>query len=87
MQLREPESFGIFNHHQTGVGYINPDLNHSGRDEYIDVTFADSESGLNSTTIDGDEFTLTGTGVGTVTLTGTPTFSFTALASHPTSLK
>ncbi len=40
---------------------------------YIDVTFADSGSGLNPATVGGDEFSLSGAGAAGVTLGGTAT--------------
>ena len=41
---------------------------------YLDVSFVDTgDSGLDTTTIDGDELTLGGAGVGTATLSGTAT--------------
>ncbi len=53
-------------------GRVSPEAINTRR--HIDVTFADTGgSGLDTTTIDGDEFTLSGAGVGTAVLTGTPT--------------
>ena len=37
---------------------------------YLEVTFADSGDGVDASTIDGDELSLSGTGVGTATLSG-----------------
>ena len=38
---------------------------------YIDVTFTDADSGLDTATIDGDELTLSGSGLGSAVLDGT----------------
>ena len=37
MQLREPEAFGVFNHHERGVRHIHADLDHGGRHQQLDL--------------------------------------------------
>ena len=38
MQLRKTEAFGLFDHHQRGVGHIDPDFDHRGRDQQFCVS-------------------------------------------------
>ena len=37
MQLRKPESFGVFDHHHRGVGHIHAHLDHGGRNQHIRI--------------------------------------------------
>ena len=37
MQLGQSEALCMFNHHQRGIRYINPDFNHRRRDQHMDL--------------------------------------------------
>ena len=42
MQLREPEAFGVFDHHDRSVGNIDADFDHCGRDQNAELAVAEN---------------------------------------------
>src|SRR4051812_39046275 len=42
MQLRQPKTIGVVDHHDRGIGYVDPNFNHRGRYQNLKLVFAKS---------------------------------------------
>ena len=45
MQLGEAEALGVLDHHDVGVGHVDPDLDHGRRDEDLEPPFGEIRHG------------------------------------------